>query len=377
MVAETKLYDCLSVKTDATQDEIKKAYRKAALKWHPDKNKDNPNASEKFKEVSQAYEILSDPEKRKIYDQYGLEFLLRGGAEPPPSPGAGAGGMPFDASGGMPFDASGGMPGGFQSFGGMPGGGGTRTFRFSTGNANAGAGPNGFGGYSPGDPNDIFSSFFKSGGANMGDDDDIFAQFGGYGRSGAGRRASTRRQMEPEVTTVERSLPVTLEELFKGTRKKMKINRKTYDGRTGKRSNQDKILEMDIKPGLKAGSKIKFRGWGDEDESGNVQDLHFIVTEKPHPTLTRDGDDLRTVITLDLKEALTGWSRKVSTIEGKQLNVSGSGPTPPGYIERYPNLGMVKSKSPNERGDFLVEVKVKFPTSLTSTQKNELKKILP
>jgi DnaJ family protein B protein 4 len=57
--------------------------------------------------------------------------------------------------------------------------------------------------------------------------------------------------------------------------------------------------------------------------------------------------------------------------------VSGSGPTPPGYIERYPNLGMVKSKSPNERGDFLVEVKVKFPTSLTSTQKNELKKILP
>lgn len=100
-------------------------------------------------------------------------------------------------------------------------------------------------------------------------------------------------------------------------------------------------------------------------------------SQKAHPTLTRDGDDLHTIITLDLKEALTGWSRKVSTIDGKQLNVSGSGPTPPGYIERYPNLGMVKSKSPNERGDFLVEVKVKFPTSLTSTQKNELKKILP
>ncbi|KAF5014792.1 hypothetical protein F66182_14100, partial [Fusarium sp. NRRL 66182] len=83
MVAETKLYDALSIKPDATQDEIKKAYRKAALKHHPDKNKDNPKAAEKFKEVSQAYEVLSDPEKRKTYDQFGLEYLLHGG--PPPS----------------------------------------------------------------------------------------------------------------------------------------------------------------------------------------------------------------------------------------------------------------------------------------------------
>src|SRR5271154_2312690 len=109
MVAETKLYDALSISPTASDTEIKKAYRKAALKWHPDKNKDNPNASEKFKEVSQAYEILSDPEKRKVYDQYGLEFLLRGGAPPPE---AGADANPF----------AGGMPGGFGGFGGVPGG---------------------------------------------------------------------------------------------------------------------------------------------------------------------------------------------------------------------------------------------------------------
>ncbi|KAL8996322.1 MAG: hypothetical protein Q9188_006599, partial [Gyalolechia gomerana] len=106
MVAETKLYDALSVSPTANQDEIKKAYRKAALKYHPDKNKDNSSALEKFKEVSQAYEILSDPEKRKVYDQFGLDFLLRGGAEAPPPGGGGAG------AGGMP-SGFGTMPGGF------------------------------------------------------------------------------------------------------------------------------------------------------------------------------------------------------------------------------------------------------------------------
>ncbi|KAL9125454.1 MAG: hypothetical protein Q9217_005352, partial [Psora testacea] len=89
MVAETKLYDALGIKPESSQDEIKKAYRKMALKHHPDKNPDNAKASEKFKEVSQAYEILSDPEKRKVYDQYGLEFLLRGGAQAPPGGDAG------------------------------------------------------------------------------------------------------------------------------------------------------------------------------------------------------------------------------------------------------------------------------------------------
>ncbi|KKK26552.1 DnaJ domain protein, partial [Aspergillus rambellii] len=77
MVAETKLYDALGIKPDASQDDIKKAYRKSALKYHPDKNKNDPNAAEKFKDVSQAYEVLSDPEKRKVYDQFGLEYLLR------------------------------------------------------------------------------------------------------------------------------------------------------------------------------------------------------------------------------------------------------------------------------------------------------------
>lgn len=240
--------------------------RKQALQHHPDKNPDNPKASEKFKEVSQAYEILSDPEKRKVYDQYGLEFLLRGGTEAP----SGA----ADGSGGVPFQSAGGFPG----MGGMPGGG--RSFHFST--------SGGSGGFNFSDPSSIFSEFLRQGGAGTGDDDDIFSQFAGGIRNsyGGGRSSrkdsygghSRRRERSPEVTTVERPLPLTLEELFKGTQKKMKIRRKTYDQRTHVQNVEDKILDIGIKPGYKAGTKIKFKGVGDQEEGG-TQDLHFIVTE--------------------------------------------------------------------------------------------------
>ncbi|KAK7432529.1 Molecular chaperone (DnaJ superfamily) [Neonectria magnoliae] len=368
MVKETKLYDILNVKPDASQDEIKKGYRKAALKFHPDKNKDNLDAAEKFKECSQAYEILSDPEKRKIYDQYGLEFLLRGGGAPPP-----------DAAGGNPF--GGGMPSGFNFEGGGPGG--TRTFHFSTG----GGGPNGF---SFNNPDDIFAEFLRSQGGGgmhggMGDDEDmpnIFSSFSGAPRGSRNSRMRSsgfgaeprNREATPEVTTVERPLPLTLEELYNGVTKKMKIKRKTYDD-SGKRVQSDQILEVPIKPGLKKGSKIKFNGVGDQVEGGR-QDLHFILEEKEHPLYKREDNDLVHTVSLDLKEALTGWRRTVTTIDGKQLNLEKAGPTQPNGEERYPGLGMPISKKPGQRGDFVIKYKIIFPTSLTAAQKQKLREIL-
>jgi DnaJ family protein B protein 4 len=224
-------------------------------------------------ECSQAYEILSDPEKRKTYDQYGLEFILRGGV-PHPEDAGGAGGNPFAGAGG-----GGGFP--FASGGGMPGG--ARSFHFSTG-----GGGNGFN-FSNAD--DIFGEFMRSSG---GGDDFDFGGFGmggmpggmgGMGGGGGGRKGSQfrggRRAPEPEVTVVEKPLAVSLEELYNGTTKKLKIKRKTYDQSTGKQSTQDRILEVPIKKGLKAGSKIKFSDVGDQVEGG-TQDLHFIVSEVSH-----------------------------------------------------------------------------------------------
>lgn len=349
------------------------------MKHHPDKNKDNPSAAEKFKELGQAYEILSDPEKRKIYDQYGLDFLLRGGpASPDPSQ------QQQHSAGGNPY--AGGMPSGTSfNFGG---GGMPQGFHYSTGSG----GPGSQGGFSfNSDPTSIFEEFLRS---NMGSstsggpggyDDDIFSnsaprssrrsKTAGFGGPEPAFGSSRRRDQTPEVTTVERPLALTLEEIFRGTHKKMKIKRKMFDEVTGKRTTQDKVLEMDIKPGLKKGSKIKFKGVGDQEEGGQ-QDLHFIIEEKAHPLFTRDGDNLHFTVELDLKEALTGWKRSVPTIEGKSISLDKAGPTQPGSKDRYPSLGLPNSRKPEERGDFIIDYKVQFPTSLTGEQKRKLKEIL-
>lgn len=209
---------------------------------------------------------MSDPEKRQVYDQYGLEYLLRGG--PPPSPGGGGGG-----GGGA---GPGGMPGGFN-FGGMPGGGGGRTFHFSTG-----GGP---GGFSFSNADDIFREFAKggSGGGRGGfDDDDLFSMLndgmgGSAFRRPRGGFQQKKRAPTPEPTVIEKDLPVTLEEIFSGTTKKVKTRSKSFDP-SGKLSSREVILEAKIKPGLRSGSKIKYKNFGDSEEGGR-QDMHLIVKE--------------------------------------------------------------------------------------------------
>lgn len=174
---------------------------------------------------------------------------------------------------------------------------GGHTFRFSTGGSSGGSNPFNFS-----SPESIFAEFMR--GSMAGDDDEpdmgpFYARsgmggmggMGGMPRGGGGRTrmrsnyasggdpfaSSAPREATPDVTTVERALPLTLEELFSGVTKKMKIKRKSFDD-TGKRTTTDQVLEVPIKPGLKKGSKIKFKGVGDQEEGGK-QDLHFIVEE--------------------------------------------------------------------------------------------------
>ncbi|KAG5187864.1 heat shock protein 40 like protein [Tribonema minus] len=187
-VCARDFYKTLGVKKNASEKDIKKAYRKMAIKWHPDKNPDNQEkASKKFAEIAAAYEVLSDADKRKIYDQYGEEGLKHGGGE-----GGGPGGP-----GGFPGGA-GGFPGGFTfQQGGFGGGGGGTPF-------GGGGGGNTFH-FGGSDPFDLFERFFASegggGGLGMGG--------GGFGGGGGGQRQQAQQQQQrPSADLYDARSPV-------------------------------------------------------------------------------------------------------------------------------------------------------------------------
>lgn len=344
------------------------------MKWHPDRNQDKGEAAkQKFQEVGEAFEVLSDKDKRAVYDQYGEEGLKGG---PPPSSG-GADGFPG---------------GGFSGFpGGTPGG---TTFTFTSG------GPGGGGGYKPfhpSDADDIFKHFFSSFGGGMGGmggmDEDMgrgggmpggmpgggFSGFSGFGGAGGGRPRSSgfpSAQAREKPPAIKRPLPISLEDLYTGTTKRLKVTRKIRDGATGRPVSTDKILTINVKPGWKAGTKIRFPGEGDELENGETQDIEFIVEEKPHSTFKREGDSLTMSVQLTLVEALTGFSKQIKTLDGRTLKISSTtNVIQPGQESRVANEGMPNSKT-GKKGDLIIKYEVKFPTSLSSSQKEELKKIL-
>ncbi|KAF9430421.1 hypothetical protein BGZ76_000844 [Entomortierella beljakovae] len=345
-------YGILGLSKDADENQIKKAYRKLALKYHPDKNSAE-EAKKKFHDISEAYEVLSDNNKKAIYDQYGEEGLKGG----PPGGGEGMGGY----------------PGGFS--GGFPGGGGGHTFSFSQGQGGAG-------GFRPTDAEDIFRQFFSSFGGGGGGGPGPGASMGGDEHMDGGIPRMRTRGQRPapppaeKPPALERPLALSLEDLQQGVTKRLKVTRKVNDD-SGRSTT--KILTIDVKPGWKAGTKIRFPREGDEYPNGAIQDIVFIVEEKPHPTFKREGDDLIAPLELTLLEALTGFSKTIKTLDGKTLPVSTSGSRviQPGQEERFPGEGMPISKKPGQKGDLIVQFNVKFPEQLTSVQKETLKKIFP
>jgi DnaJ family protein B protein 4 len=394
----TDYYKLLGIDKSATEDEIKKAYKKMAMKWHPDRNSGSEESTRKFKEVSEAFEVLSDGNKRATYDQFGEEGLKGKG----PPPGAGSGfSFPGSGSGGSTFTFTSGGPG-FSS--------NTRS------------------GFAPTDPNKIFEEMFGSnfmfnmgGGFPRGafpgnQDDDMDGSFNSYtifndgvgnkfsqggsmpggmpGRARPQHKTPSRSGTAPQfgrgfspspkheqTSEITRPLKVSLEDLYSGTVKHLKVGRRLLDGTT-----EDKILEIQIHPGWKSGTKIRFSQSGNEQPDGKTQDLVFVVEEKAHEIFKREGNDLTCNIGLSLVESLSGpppgvskLTKTVNMLDGRKLQV----PVPlgivkPGQETTIPEEGMPirKEGSVKNKGDLIVKWEVVFPDRLTPVQKETIRKVL-
>ncbi|CAG8435580.1 3697_t:CDS:2 [Ambispora gerdemannii] len=349
-------YKILEVDKNADDEALKKTYKKLALKWHPDRHKndsDKETAERKFKEISEAYEVLSDKDKRQIYDAYGEEGLT---GAPPQGDGSG-------------------FPGGF---GGFPGS--NVKYTFSTG-------PGGSRGFTPSNPNDVFGEFMKHFGGMSNDDDDPFGGFSGFrqgsfgknargtGRTGMFQESFGARTPSEANTEVVKPIALTLEDLYKGVTKKMKITRKLFDSATSKQVTADKVIELQVRPGMKAGSKFRFANSGDELPNGVSQDVVFVLEEKPHQIYKRDGDNLIMTLSITLVEALSGFKKPIQTLDGRTLAISSKNIIQPDQEQRVLGEGM-PTKDPSRKGDLIVKYKVQFPTRLTDKQKEEIRKVL-
>lgn len=163
--------------------------------------------------------------------------------------------------------------------------------------------------------------------------------------------------------------------LYTGTTKRLKITRKQNDG-TGRLQTAENVLEVTVKPGWKAGTKIRFPNAGDEIVPGQAQTIAFVVEEKPHPIYTRDGDDLSAEIEISLSEAFNGFTRDLKTLDGRILKVSSrSGDVvQPGQVKLFAKEGMPNQRT-GGKGNLRVKINVKFPKTATKEQCEGIKRL--
>ncbi|CAL5429125.1 unnamed protein product [Camellia sinensis] len=325
---EVDYYNILEVNKNATEEDLKKSYRKLAMKWHPDKNPNNKKQAEaKFKQISEAYDVLSDPQKRAIYDQYGENGLK----DMPPPGSSGSSGFP---NGFNPRNAEDIFA---EFFGSSP---------FGFGSAGVGR-----------------STRFQSDGGGM---------FGGFGGSENVFRTYSDGCAPKKPPPIESKLPCSLEELYNGSTRKMKISRKAMDA-NGWLVPETEILTIDVKPGWKKGTKITFPDKGNEQPNQLPADLVFVIDEKPHSIYTRDSNDLIMNHRVTLAEALAGTAVNLTTLDGRNLSIPVTDIVSPGYELVIAREGMPITREPGNRGDLRIKFEVKFPTKLTPEQRSGLR----
>lgn len=297
-------YKVLGVEKNATQAEIKKAFRKLAVKHHPDKNKDNKAAEEKFKEVNEANEVLSDPEKRKKYDELGSNW------------------QNYQQSGGsQDFD--------WSQYANR-GGGNQRQYSYE------GDFGNNFGGGG-------FSDFFEN----------LFGGGGGFTSSQQkGRRSAKRASMRGEDFNAE--LSITLEDAYLGAEKLFDL-----DGQS---------IKLKIKPGIANGQVLKLTGKGNKGYNGGTAgDLLLKIDILADPLFERKNNDLHTNLSVNLYTAILGGKSPLKTFKGT-INVNIPKESQNGKVLRLQKMGMPVYGKANEFGDMYVKLNIEIPTNLSDKE---------
>ncbi len=315
-MAKRDYYDILGVGRDASQKEIKKAYRKLAARYHPDKNPDDDQAEKKFKEVGEAYDVLKDPEKRKMYDRFGHDWKR------------------YQQAGASAEDF-----GGWQQSQGANGG------HYQRVNMNI---EDLFGGDAGGQGESPFSS--------------IFEQFmGGAGGRGRSRQSYQRRQQSRSGQDVEASMHITLQEAFHGGSRKVNIG--------------GQQVKVRIPKGIKDGKRIRLKGKGRPGQEGQRGDLYLKIHIRSDDQYERKGDDLYYTHEIDLYTAILGGETRVPTMEGNKVKLKIPAGTQNGKLFRLGGLGMPQFKNNSKRGDLYVRTKVKIPENLSREEKEKFEEL--
>lgn len=314
MVNVKDYYTTLGVEREASPEQIKKAYRKLARQYHPDVNPDNPHAEEQFKAINEAYEVLSDSDKRAKYDRFGAAWAN------------------YTSAGGSPEDFD------WSSWGGSAGSGGESRYRTVT--------PEEFETMFGGSGD--FSDFFEN----------LFGQQAGHTQRGFGSYFDTAAH-EPRPyrgQDIEYAVDISLAEAFHGTTRVL-----TYDdGRT---------LEARIPRGVRTGSKVRLSGKGQAGTPGaSAGDLYLLINVAPDPRFEREGDDLLMKLPVDLYTALLGGTLRVSSID-KSVDLTIPPLTQNGRVFRLRGLGMPNMRQPDNRGALLVTVDVRLPARLSDEER--------
>jgi molecular chaperone DnaJ len=383
-------YGTLGVKKTATADDIRKAFRKLARKYHPDVNPNDKKAEEKFKEISEANDVLSDEKKRKIFDQFGFysdqidpaqaEAAARGGYGPRSASSGTGQGVPFDFGG---FD--------FSDFADQQ-----RRGQGAPSSAGSGPGSAGWGGF-----RDIFSGMFSQGtkvqqGAQPGTDLEyhVTIDFWAAITGGVTRLQITRQEVCPTCKgRASSGGPITCPECHgsgqvtqMGGRMKFNIQCPRCGG-SGKLSDscatchgegtvtRPETVEVRIKAGTRDGQRIRLAGKGNAGTGGGqAGDLYLIVKIGTHPVFTRVGDDIQLTVPITVSEAALGAKIEVPTIDGRaQLRIPPG--TQSGQKLRMREKGVVSASNESRRGDQIVTVEITVPQLKDERSKEILREL--